>query len=186
MFDDKIDNLTPQEAKAELASTWEVAGIKAQVSKPVFSTDPGSFADKGKMWPHFAYVVIFSDGKRNVSVDYNMGASVEEECGFYAKNLYIGNGSLSRKDAKRGHKVGDPAPSPDRKPNPAEVFACICSEALDARNQSFEDWADAFGYDKDSRTAEKIYRLCCDRYHELTSITTPKMIERFATLSTQL
>jgi hypothetical protein len=45
-------------------------------------------------------------------------------------------------------------------PNPADVMysLIIDSDALDA--SSFEDWAGNFGYDADSRNAEKIYRAC--------------------------
>ena len=51
-------------------------------------------------------------------------------------------------------------------PNEGEVIACLLndSEALDYA--SFEDWATGYGYDPDSRSAEKIYRQCLE--HGLT------------------
>lgn len=44
-------------------------------------------------------------------------------------------------------------------PKTADVLNCIASDAAGYENaQSFEDWASEYGYDTDSRKAEKIYR----------------------------
>ncbi len=47
-------------------------------------------------------------------------------------------------------------------PHPPEAASVFHSILLDgeAANQSFEDWADDLGMDKDSRKAEKIYEAC--------------------------
>ncbi|MCP4307339.1 MAG: hypothetical protein GY788_21205 [bacterium] len=42
-------------------------------------------------------------------------------------------------------------------PNAASVVDCLISDAS-ALDQSFEDWADDYGYDTDSRKAELLYR----------------------------
>jgi hypothetical protein len=47
------------------------------------------------------------------------------------------------------------------RPNPAEVLASVCREALDAE-ETFSDWCANFGYEEDSRKAESIYRACQD------------------------
>jgi hypothetical protein len=47
----------------------------------------------------------------------------------------------------------------NRTPELADVLDCIASDASSYENaQSFEDWASEFGYDTDSRKAEKMYR----------------------------
>jgi len=44
------------------------------------------------------------------------------------------------------------------KPTVAEVLDCLASDAASYENTiSFEDWADEFGYSRDSRKAEKVY-----------------------------
>lgn len=44
-------------------------------------------------------------------------------------------------------------------PEASEVLDCLASDASRYENaQSFEDWASEYGYDEDSRAAEKIWR----------------------------
>jgi hypothetical protein len=46
-------------------------------------------------------------------------------------------------------------------PTASEVFDCVISDAWSAHcADSFEDWAEDFGYDTDSRTAERVYQAC--------------------------
>jgi hypothetical protein len=45
-----------------------------------------------------------------------------------------------------------------KRPTVSEVLDCIASDASGYENSnSFEDWADDYGYDADSRRAETIY-----------------------------
>lgn len=44
-------------------------------------------------------------------------------------------------------------------PTASDVISCVADDSVSYENaQSFEDWAQEFGYDLDSRKAEKIYR----------------------------
>jgi hypothetical protein len=44
-------------------------------------------------------------------------------------------------------------------PTAKDVLSCLVADAQDYENaSSFEDWADEYGYDTDSRKAERIYR----------------------------
>ena len=48
---------------------------------------------------------------------------------------------------------------------------CFVNDACSA-DQSFENFCREFGYDEDSRTAERTYKACCkslDKYNKLTS-----------------
>lgn len=45
-------------------------------------------------------------------------------------------------------------------PAPADVLDCLASDAAGYENaRSFEEWASEYGYDTDSRKAEKTYKL---------------------------
>lgn len=47
------------------------------------------------------------------------------------------------------------------KPTATEVLSCLASDAAGLENNnSFEDWCDEYGYDTDSRKAEKTYKAC--------------------------
>jgi hypothetical protein len=46
-------------------------------------------------------------------------------------------------------------------PTAADVLGCLCSDAQGVdHGETFEDWASDFGYDTDSRKAERIYHEC--------------------------
>ena len=47
-------------------------------------------------------------------------------------------------------------------PDTVSVIACLIIDASALDSSSFEDWADEFGYDRDSRKAEKVYRECLE------------------------
>ena len=63
------------------------------------------------------------------------------------------------------NKATGPAILPDL----AGVLHCLVSDA-DAYNMRFEDWAGDYGYDPDSRRAEKVYRACVDCAEKLHRI----------------
>ena len=47
-----------------------------------------------------------------------------------------------------------------KEPTAAEVLDCLASDASGIENaRSFEDWASEYGYDTDSRKAERIYKV---------------------------
>ena len=49
------------------------------------------------------------------------------------------------------------------KPEADDVLDCLASDAAGFENaESFEGWCDEYGYDPDSRSAEKIYRQCLE------------------------
>lgn len=50
----------------------------------------------------------------------------------------------------------------DCKPTAASVLYCLVLDAEALNHSGFEDWASTFGYDLDSRSAEKTYRACLD------------------------
>jgi hypothetical protein len=45
-------------------------------------------------------------------------------------------------------------------PEVADVLGCLLSDASGADETSFEDWASGYGYDSDSRKAERMYGEC--------------------------
>ena len=56
-------------------------------------------------------------------------------------------------------------------PTLADVLDCLASDASGVDNaQSFEDWASEYGYDADSRKAEKTYNICVQQAQELKAL----------------
>jgi hypothetical protein len=49
----------------------------------------------------------------------------------------------------------------NNEPTAADILDCLASDAASVDNaRSFEEWAADYGYDTDSRKAEKIFRAC--------------------------
>jgi len=56
-------------------------------------------------------------------------------------------------------------------PTLAEVLDCLASDAAGVDNaKDFEDWASEYGYDTDSRKAERIYDVCKAQAQELKDL----------------
>lgn len=72
-------------------------------------------------------------------------------------------------------------------PNPAEVLGRCCADYLSAAGVSFEDWAEEFGYDSDSRKAFRIYEECLAIGKKLKALNLSRdQISRFADLANML
>jgi hypothetical protein len=140
-------------ASIELKAAFEKTGISAEIR--------GGYLDKDSDgWEHYAWNVLFKNGKKRASFDWKQGI------GHIAKNKFTG--------------------VIPKKPNPCEVLAHICSESLDCK-ESFEDWAETFGYDSDSRKAESIYNACKRNAQKLGCLgLDSQTIRNFADLSNRL
>jgi hypothetical protein len=56
-------------------------------------------------------------------------------------------------------------------PKLAEVLNCLASDASGVENaRNFEEWAAEYGYDTDSRKAEKTYLICCEQRDQLREL----------------
>lgn len=75
-----------------------------------------------------------------------------ESMDHWACNIYVANGDLWPVPFSMGHGHNGKAPEL------ADVLDCLASDASGWENaQDFEQWAYEYGYDPDSRTAERIY-----------------------------
>jgi hypothetical protein len=53
-------------------------------------------------------------------------------------------------------------------PSAEDVLDCLASDACGVENaRSFEDWCSEYGYDTDSRKAEKTFKLCTKQARQL-------------------
>lgn len=73
---------------------------------------------------------------------------------------------------KRGHSKTLTVPffqglAHSKAPSAADVLSCLLSDASVEDATSFEDWCSDYGYDTDSRSAEKTYRDCLFQTKEL-------------------
>lgn len=55
-------------------------------------------------------------------------------------------------------------------PDAATVLDCVASDASGADGTSFEDWCADYGFDSDSRKAERTYRACVAQSRKLRKL----------------
>jgi len=64
------------------------------------------------------------------------------------------------------------------KPKHSDILYCLAMDA-DVENQgSFEEWASNYGYDEDSRKAEKIYRACKEQTDDLKRVLGAELFDK--------
>ncbi len=71
------------------------------------------------------------------------------------------------------------------KPLIGDVLGCLCRETLDC-DCCFEEWAQNYGYDTDSRRAERNYYLCRDNANKIRSFLKQSEINEIAELANEL
>lgn len=67
-------------------------------------------------------------------------------------------------------------------PVAASVLHCLCSDADAENHDTFEEWASEFGYDPDSRSAEKTYHLCLENARKLRRALGPVLMGKITEL----
>ncbi len=118
----------------------------------------------GKPTKALHYDVIFRNGDRELwRTNYSMGVGhipgySETEYPSeraHMEQVAISSGRIASARDKfwRGKKI---------LPKLADVIYCLVSDADVLNYSNFEDWANEFGYDPDSRSAEKTYKQCLD------------------------
>lgn len=104
-----------------------------------------------------------------VTADYSAGIA---HCPGYRQGMKwtAGNAAIIEKETETGRKckmytanLFHVTPSgPAIEPKAADVVRSLALDADVLNHADFESWASEFGYDKDSRSAEKIYRACLE------------------------
>lgn len=92
-------------------------------------------------WEHFQWSVTLMYQKRSYKTTFRCGVG-HVEPNDYGRRRVLG---------------GTPKP-----PTAADVLSSLCSDARSADRVTFEDWCSEFGYDTDSRRAEKTYLACVE------------------------
>lgn len=137
---------------------------------------PGSTKDKtedGKSDWRLKYIVhIFYKQKLVLSTEYSMGAAHIpgwDNFGWQGPKT-VHDLQILETILKTGtHHVvmGPKGPQLSMQPLPIapilkDVMYCLISDSDAAQYRDFEDWAENYGYDADSRKAEKIYQACME------------------------
>lgn len=119
-------------------------------------------------------ITVYVDGREILRSDYMCGLAHAPSWGQWdpAKHgckYSLCHAAYVEYETEHGKTTNiDPISLLSRKPykpipvNLVSAFWCILMDAQAVNYSSFEDWADEYGYDTDSRKAEKMYRDCLE------------------------
>jgi hypothetical protein len=164
---------------ASLGITTAVGGARAALER-----------DDKHTWPHVAVIVnyISKDGKVSASFDWRMGTGLVDWKKIAERER---SGAADRMANPFTARLTDAATLDlcsrhlgafIAAVNPAEVLARVLADGEGACRVGFEDWASEFGYDTDSRKAERIYMTCQEQGRQAARlvrdpVVTAKLIE---------
>lgn len=153
-------------------------------------------ADKVKH-PQLHWRIHLNRGKRGMSVEYHEGcAHVKGYQQFYKSSydkrqhdelirLTCETGKFYRRMSdtfgpiarvENGKTKMQPAPEL------LDVLYCLVQDSDVLDRGTFEEWASEFGYDLDSRSAEKTYRLCLEQSLQLRNLLGNDTLEQLREL----
>lgn len=176
--------------KEEIQSKFEKLGLSVHISEPMPKVD--------KDWLGIKYIITLSKGthsSQQIELEYTLGLGHVKYTKILPYTLNLTDTEANVLDVKSRKPYAQIkkeyaqcevslavklAKRQKVQPNPAEVLICYCREALEATEQTFEEWASNFGYDEDSRKAEKAYNHGRDSYSKLLKIINKQQIEEFA------
>lgn len=110
----------------------------------------------------------FSDAVSKLGLSYSveyLGEGLEGTWRHDVWDVTIG-GETFRYRTGTGHRVDGLAVDPPL----ADVLWCLIRDG-EACNMTFEDWCGEYGYDSDSRTAERTYVRCVETGHRVARVT---------------
>lgn len=199
--------------RKKFAALGILATFGAPVPKvqPAPKSAPGEF-HKPQPWAHVLFPVKFSRAYgssklRGFSTEYSIGTGLAPwkdarvvnaaQQGYFTgaaqfiaeRECKVGPGKNSRSRYLPEIEAGAAAQAckiAEWAPDPAEIFAGICREGFEARDVSFEDWAECYGFDPDSREGERIFNACRAQWTNVLRLVSAADAGEFATLAGEL
>lgn len=180
------------EAKRVIQMIIKNAGIKAEVINA-----GGKVIDD---WPCISYVITYRKGNSELRIPYHLGVghvdwNKSPQGGYNALNnddqamiLVMRRSPHARPSDKAqwAATAAKLARLQKVQPDVHEALATVCRDTKEAFESSFEEWAANFGFDPDSREAERIYRGEIERYLRLLSIMNRDALDALAALACEL
>ena len=194
------ENMDFEQAAEEIQKLYDSFGLTCNVSPPTgkvekhFKNSTHAIYDE---WPHVEFTLTYEKGDQKFSAPYKMGVGlfkIPARMPFWM-NEHQQNMLYNIQQTPHGQwrnkklwaeTIAEVARQTKQGPKPAEVLAAYCADGLEAQENSFEDWAGNFGYDPDSRKAEKIYTQCREQYFNVIRLIGQENVERMAELSRML
>ena len=155
-------NANIETAPATLAEVADTLGFALEIiTGPNAAVEPANgTSGMGEGWPHLAFAVrLLRNGREVLTTPYRMGIGHVPKGQMYLDSP--GHLSLLEKAAKQA-KVAPALPD--------VLFSLVMDGAAYFDAETFEDWAENYGYDTDSRKAEQVWKACDETGRKLARV----------------
>ena len=182
---------TPENAADEIRKIAANLGI-------TFATSAAT-AENRDGWECLSYTITAQRGARMISFDYHLGLGhIPRKAWLRVFDAYHFDDAFERAANKalgRGGSIDQAdwlricqciAEQARVAPSPEEALATLAQDAMQAVETPFEVWAPDFGYDPDSRRAEKIWDALRDQYTNLRRVLSHEDVTALAELAAYL
>lgn len=129
--------------------------------------------------PQLHWLCTLTKGRQSMTIPYHQGCAHVIGYQQFQKNRYerglhdamireACETGVVRTDWKKDPYISRKVKQP--KPKLTDVLYCLVTDSSVLNTSGFEEWASDFGYDTDSREAEKTYRACLDQSLQFKSL----------------
>ena len=135
-------------------------------------------------WPDGAvhFQVCVTRDTRHYAVEYSAGPGCVEHWAREQKGVRPWSRDLRAPRKSVAYAEGLAKASKAYKPDPADVLQSLQVDCSVSYHDTFEDWASEFGYDLDSRKAERTYDACRKTAKAMRDVLGAELFETFMQL----
>lgn len=112
------------------------------------------------------YRITLTRGKRKYSFNFGQSINASDKYIVYNNPQYRSQTRIAGQDCELNKNFDSPSAY--------DVLACLQKYEVG----TFKNFCDDFGYDEDSRRAEKTYKAVCEEYKSLCTLYTDKELEK--------
>lgn len=154
-------------------------GVSIESIDPILRSEESKTDGKTAQWHHVAFnVTLRKEGKFVWSGPYKMGLGNFPEFKNVISRVHSGDLAPHVRGVISGIIGGVTLPLFRTRPSLPDVLYSLLSDGDGYFNRlSFEEWAGNYGYDEDSRTAERMFRECQETGRKLSRAFTPAEIQ---------
>jgi len=158
------------ETKSKIDELIARLGVAIKSSNPTLATEESKTDGKAAQWHHIAFSVAIKRGEKAVwEGPYRMGLGNFPEFKDVVSRVHSGDLAPHVRKVISGIIHGLALPPFRTRPSLPDVLYSLLSDGsafFDAA--SFEEWAGDYGYDTDSRKAERMFRECQETGRKLS------------------
>lgn len=113
---------------------------------------------KDQKIPNLNWIVsLWKDQTEVIKTDYSAGQAY---CPSYPHRASVDGDKATKDECEQGYTKKNAFTKKPIEPKLSDVVYSLVMDSDVLQHESFEDWADCYGYNSDSKKDEKVYKAC--------------------------